>query len=545
MVASDPTESIADQDWYIPTEDVEIDKNNSLGRGGFGEVYCGYYATHLVAIKTITGVLDAQSIQDMYAEAALWYSLRHPYIVTLFGVTKDVNHNPLLVIERMQSSLYQRIYANQPAMPNQKLFWLLQIAQAFKCLHARKNPIIHADLCPHNILIGHDNIARVTDFGLSRCQTLSKTYAGQGYGMIRFAPPESFARRYHADKPHDVYSFGMTMFEVLAEIRPFNDTLNEFSIPAFVMAGERPDSEPDKIPDDSWQWRLIQRCWKQEPSQRPTFAEIVEELQQHSIGSQQLLPLLPPNSAEPLLESPFDVAERYYQQAKVHMPNRRSESCMKAFDMYMMAAEFGHIAAQQAVGHCYEFGLGVEKNTVMAFNWYVKAAEKGNSEAQNSLGQCFEHGTGVAVNPILSVHWYRKAAFKNHSSAQCNLAACFFKGIGVDEDLNQAFLLYEKSAIQGNSKAETALGNCYGQGYGVSVNLPLAVYWHRKSANQNNPWGQCNLAICYFKGLGVEKDLSQAAILYEKSANQGNANAQTSLGNCYGYGYGVSATFGC
>ncbi|KAI9352943.1 kinase-like domain-containing protein, partial [Obelidium mucronatum] len=152
--------------------------------------------------------------------------------------------------------------------------WILQIAQAFKYLHAQENPVIHADLNPYNVLIGYDGVAKITDFGLLRCLTLSKTFSGGAHGKIRYSPPESFGQDYRATTTHDVYSFAMTVYEVLSGVQPFDDALFVDSIKLWVQRGERPDSQPDQIPEDSWEWSLIQACWNQDPTKRPSFEEI-------------------------------------------------------------------------------------------------------------------------------------------------------------------------------------------------------------------------------------------------------------------------------
>ncbi|KAI9335257.1 kinase-like domain-containing protein [Obelidium mucronatum] len=265
--------------WFIPPANVTINRNESLGVGGFGQVYAGQYATNPVAIKTITGLNDPGARKLAKDEAPLWYTLRHPNITPLFGVSVDEQNNPLLIIERAKTSLFRRLYYEGPVTKEEKLRWILQIAQAFKYLHAQENPVIHADLNPNNVLLGYDGVVKITDF--VRCLHSTSRQA-EAYGTVHYAPPESFRRGYKATTAHDVYSFGVTVFEILAEVQPFNDCSDITMLPTWIQRGERPNCEPDKIPEDSWEWALIKECWDQDPSKRPSFESIVTTILQHT-----------------------------------------------------------------------------------------------------------------------------------------------------------------------------------------------------------------------------------------------------------------------
>ncbi|KAI9335253.1 kinase-like domain-containing protein [Obelidium mucronatum] len=265
-------------EWFIPPASVTIDRAESLGAGGFGQVYAGQYGTNPVAVKTITGLNDPRARKMAKDEATLWYTLRHPNITSLFGVSVDEQNDPVLIIERAKTSLCRRLYGEEPVTKEEKLRWILQIAEAFKYLHAKENPVIHADLNPNNVLIGYDGNVKITDF--VRCLHSTSRQA-EAYGTVRYAPPESFGRRYKATTAHDVYSFGMTVFEILAEVQPFDFCRDINMLPTWIRDGERPDSEPDKIPEDSWEWALIKECWDQDPSKRPSFESIVTTILQH------------------------------------------------------------------------------------------------------------------------------------------------------------------------------------------------------------------------------------------------------------------------
>ncbi|KAI9338187.1 kinase-like domain-containing protein [Obelidium mucronatum] len=274
-----------DSVWFIPAAEVTINRAELLVRGYFGEVFAGYYGINPVAIRTIAGLVDPRAIKMAKSEATIWHTLRHPNITPFYGVSVDDCGNPVFIIERAKTSLISRLYNvndEEPVTKEVKMCWILQIAQAFKYLHAQKNPIIHADLNPRKVLIGYDGIAKISDFGLSRRLLDSSSLSRQSHETMRYSPPESFGRNYKATTAHDVYSFAMTVYEILSEVQPFNDVLYPNIIPTWVRNGERPESQPDQIPEDSWEWSLIQACWDQDPTKRPSFEEIVKTIQDHS-----------------------------------------------------------------------------------------------------------------------------------------------------------------------------------------------------------------------------------------------------------------------
>ena len=86
---------------------------------------------------------------------------------------------------------------------------------------------------------------------------------------------------------------------------------------------------------------------------------------------------------------------------------------------YLDAANKGDVAAQVALGECYEKGLGVSKDERIAFQWYKKAAKQGSVEAQYKIGQCYKKGNEwLAVDFDTSLEWIRKSAKQGYAPAE-------------------------------------------------------------------------------------------------------------------------------
>jgi TPR repeat protein len=118
---------------------------------------------------------------------------------------------------------------------------------------------------------------------------------------------------------------------------------------------------------------------------------------------------------------------------------------IQAFECFTQAAEMGNLHAQNQLGICYEFGLGIGQDCEKAIGWYTRAAEKGCSKAQNNLGCCYGSGEGVEADMREAFEWCRKAAKQGNPKAQYNLGVCYDEGIGIQRDAEQAVFWLQKS----------------------------------------------------------------------------------------------------
>ena len=208
-------------------------------------------------------------------------------------------------------------------------------------------------------------------------------------------------------------------------------------------------------------------------------------------------------------------------------------------DLPMKEAENGDVEAQNKVGDCYYWGLGVKQNYEKSVEWYQKAADAGLAKAQNNLGNCYYNGQGVKQNYRKAIKWYQQAAEQDDDAANHSLGDCYYWGYGVRKNYRKAVEFYQKSAQQGNVEAQKKLGACYYDGNGVKKDYVQAATWYRQAADQNDAVAQYLLGNCYAAGDGVTQDHHKAVLWYLKSAEQGYKFAQNSLGDCYYHGIGV------
>ena len=143
-------------------------------------------------------------------------------------------------------------------------------------------------------------------------------------------------------------------------------------------------------------------------------------------------------------------------------------------------AEQGNADAQWNLAHCYEFGMGVEKDVKTAVKWYRAAAEQGSADAQYHLARCYQTGKGVEMNTKKSIELYEKAAKHGRSDAMERLGSIYYKGEGCEVDREKAYKWYRLSAENGNMISMLEVAEMIEKGDGVTRDLGEARKWYAK-----------------------------------------------------------------
>lgn len=249
----------------LAIEESDIDIGETLGTGGFSVVYRGSWLCTPVAVKKWfkSSASDAQQ-REIRGEIMTNAGLRHPNIVTFCGACLE-GPNALMVTELMPFSLLQVLY-DMPSisLPLAKCTNIaLEIARAFCYLHSRLPQVIHRDLKPQNVLLDRAWKVKLCDFGLAG---FAKVDAGTPAYM---APELLAAEGMYTDKV-DVYAFGVLFNEILSRRPPFAGVDGSRAV-VLAQGGQRPEI-PLSVPADVK--ALIQSCWHDNPSERPSFKDI-------------------------------------------------------------------------------------------------------------------------------------------------------------------------------------------------------------------------------------------------------------------------------
>jgi len=283
--------STMSQTWQLESTnikpgDLHVNDKEVLGRGTFGEVLAGELDGVPVAVKRahLTSGLDLFRIQnDLVREAEGWKRLKHPNIVELLGTCVQ-SHRLLLVMEKCDLTLAFLIHDRDEDLTSELATTIIRgVARGLQYLH--ENNIIHRDVKPQNILLSF-NLGKVklTDFGLATVKADANASAAGTFsvrGSFPYLAPETLRAPARWTSKADLYALGVTIWETIEREPPWG-TSDPFTIGEAVLAGRRPRFQRD-APWSNVLKELVELCWAQQASDRPTAVEVTATLSSDSI----------------------------------------------------------------------------------------------------------------------------------------------------------------------------------------------------------------------------------------------------------------------
>lgn len=261
--------------YTIKTDDLTL-LEESLGRGETGDVVLAKFGRHKVAVKIMKETDEA--IRSFTNEACLMTSLKHKNLVQMIGITID-GPNICLVTEYMEKgslSEYLRTRGRQRVTLKDQVRFARDTCAGMAYLESKK--VVHRDLAARNILISEDYTAKVCDFGLASREKFSDIYMNSGTGCripIKWTAPESLRLGEFSPKS-DMWSFGILLYEIYSFGRLPYPKIPLADVVKYVESGyrmEAPEGCPPSIYD------IMKRAWKAEPKERPSFADILKEIE--------------------------------------------------------------------------------------------------------------------------------------------------------------------------------------------------------------------------------------------------------------------------
>ncbi len=194
-----------------------------VGSGGMADVYKGkdHKLNRFVAVKVLKSDYrsDEVFIQKFLSEAQAAAGLMHPNVVNVYDVGQDRGLY-YMVMELVEGiTLKDYIEKKGQLSANETISISIQMATGIKAAHDQH--IIHRDIKPQNIIISRDGKVKVTDFGIARATTSTQTISTNVMGSVHYTSPEH-ARGGKVDEKSDIYSAGITMYEMITGHVPFD-----------------------------------------------------------------------------------------------------------------------------------------------------------------------------------------------------------------------------------------------------------------------------------------------------------------------------------
>uniref|UniRef100_A0A669CWH2 Tyrosine-protein kinase n=1 Tax=Oreochromis niloticus TaxID=8128 RepID=A0A669CWH2_ORENI len=254
--------------WALNRKELKL--LQTIGKGEFGDVMVGDYRGTKVAVKCIKNDATAQAF---IAEASVMTQLRHNNLVQLLGVIVEERGSLYIVTEYMaKGSLvdYLRSRGRTVLGGDCLLKFSLDVCEAMEYLEA--NNFVHRDLAARNVLVSDDNIAKVSDFGLTKEASSIQDTAKL---PVKWTSPEALREKRFSTKS-DVWSYGILLWEIYSFGRVPYPRIPLKEVVPRVEKGYKMDA-PDGCP--AVVYDLMKQCWTLDPVMRPSFRMLREKLQ--------------------------------------------------------------------------------------------------------------------------------------------------------------------------------------------------------------------------------------------------------------------------
>ncbi len=250
-----------------------------IGGGGMSEVYKAkcHKLNRYVAIKVLKEEFgkDDNFVKKFNIEAQAAAGLTHPNIVNIYDVVNE-NNMHFIVMELIEGITLKDYIASKGMLDIKEAVNIaIQVAKGLECAHERN--IVHRDVKPQNIIISVDGTVKVADFGIAKATT-EETINSFAVGSVHYISPEQ-AKGINTDLRSDIYSLGVTMYEMISGRVPFNGD-NAISVAlAHVEEVVTPPSIYNSKIDPELE-KTVLKCMQKSPERRyQNLKEVIKQLQ--------------------------------------------------------------------------------------------------------------------------------------------------------------------------------------------------------------------------------------------------------------------------
>ena len=274
-----------------------------IGSGGMSVVYKAQCHTlnRLVAIKVLKEefAFDRAFIDKFRMEAQAAARLSHPNIVSVYDVVEEGALH-YIVMELIEGVTLKSYIEKRGCLENKEAIGIaIQVASGIAAAHSHH--IVHRDIKPQNIIISRDGKVKVADFGIAKAVS-AQTMNATAVGSVHYISPEQ-ARGGYCDERSDIYSFGITLYEMVAGKVPFEGDNTVAVALAHLEDPVVPPTEynPDICPGLE---QIILKCTQKRPDMRyGAMEDVIADLRRVLVDPQADVLAAVQEEAEPDADS--------------------------------------------------------------------------------------------------------------------------------------------------------------------------------------------------------------------------------------------------
>ena len=323
-----------------------------IGEGGFSEVWKAQDQMAddaVVAVKIYAPEkgLDDYGLRQFRREFSLTHHLFHPHLLRIYHF--DIAEgSPYLIMPFCPYGSLNRFLGEESTFTERHVALVLcQTGSALEELHAQDPPILHQDIKPDNILMMQPETFMLADFGISSQirHTIKKTTSETKSLTVAYAPPERFDRFLVTDASGDIFSLGVTLFELCTKTIPWEGSGGQ----SLLKGGHVPSLPESFSPELN---RLLQKCMSANRGLRPSAAELHARGKNYLETGEWSLPKKNKNTEKPLLKRIFPLlaaavaaglivagAFWLYQEKQLHMPGFDNQKLASSQDQDLKSIE--------------------------------------------------------------------------------------------------------------------------------------------------------------------------------------------------------------
>eukprot|EP00927_Polykrikos_kofoidii_P001886 TRINITY_DN10734_c0_g1_i1.p1 TRINITY_DN10734_c0_g1~~TRINITY_DN10734_c0_g1_i1.p1 ORF type:complete len:681 (+),score=101.02 TRINITY_DN10734_c0_g1_i1:74-2116(+) len=254
--------------WTLDMFELLHHVRDSLGKGSFGIVQKirrkGTNQVYAMKSMRKLEVIDGELIDQVELEIQVQRKLKHKNVLRLYRHFEDDEQVYLLLEYCSKGELYKILRTQRHRRFNEQMAWkyFVQVVDGLQYLHA--NNIVHRDIKPENLLVTHEDVLKIADFGWCAESNGDRTTF---CGTLDYLAPEMISSKGH-NHTLDIWGAGVLLYEMLVGRPPFQSTNHGLLIQKILtMELHYPQYFPEQVQD------LVNRLLRREPSQRLPLAE--------------------------------------------------------------------------------------------------------------------------------------------------------------------------------------------------------------------------------------------------------------------------------